>query len=66
MLSLPNGIERGGIRGKRMTSLPQASGNEVGNKSHGGWIPFWASAVLSTRMRRVRWAAFKASSALQM
>ena len=65
VLSLPNGIGRGGIRGKRNIALPQESRNEVGNKTHGGRIPLCASAVLTTRMSRVRWAACKASSALQ-
>jgi hypothetical protein len=57
---------KGGIRGKWGTALPQASSNEVSDKIRGGRIPFCASVVLSTRMSKVSWAAYKASSALAM
>ena len=57
---------KGGIRGKWGTAAPQASSNEVGDKTSGGRIPFCASAMLSVRMSSVRWVARKASNALTM
>jgi hypothetical protein len=55
--------KKGGIRGKWGTALPQASSNEVGNKSNGGRIPICASVVLYTRMSKVSRVACKASNA---